>query len=193
MISQITPEAFFDTLSLGHKLDSYLDGFKRQEIHLFSYFSSLLFVYSGKPVSDWQHKYIVVDGYPYSANINDAIDRHIANNLYEDRGEFYCMSVRGSDEFAKFKSMSTFAYREEFLNAACTTSILLPYTETMRALLNEPELKKVEELKNNSWLEQMNIYPKFQEISQAVGIHTDDLLLPAVTWVKYLIAKKDNN
>ncbi|VVB87749.1 Uncharacterised protein [uncultured archaeon] len=187
MSNQVTPEAFFDSLSLAHKLDNYLDGFKLEEIHLFSFFSSFLFHYAGNPIGTWQHKYIVdKKGYPFSDNINEAITRHIQNGLFDMNGEFYTISGRGADEFNKFKVLPNFIKREEFLNAACTTSILVPYSQTLRALLNDPEIKKVEELKNNSWIELMNIYPKFKEISEAVGVHTEDLIIPAVTWINYL-------
>ena len=190
MNQQVTPEAFYDTLSLAHKLDSYLDGFKLQEIHLFSFFSSFLFHYAGNPIGNWQHSYTVEDGYPFSASLNEAILRHIQNGLFEEKEEFYSITGKGSDEFNKFKSLPSLSVREQYLNAACTTTIIVPYSQTLRALLNEPELKKVSKLNNNDWLELVNIYPEFEKISQAVGIHTKDLMIPAVTWVNYLYEKE---
>lgn len=189
MNNQVTPEAFFDSLSLAHKLDSYLDGFKLEEIHLFSYFSSFLFCYAGNAIANWQHKYTAENGYPFSTTINEAIIRHIQNNLFEDKGEYFAITGRGADEFNKFKVLSTFTKREEILNAACTTSILIPYSQTLRAILNEPEFKLAQELKNNSWLDQTSFYSQFKEISEAVGINTQDLIIPAVTWINYLNEK----
>lgn len=191
MSNQITPEAFFDSLSLAHKLDNFLDGFKREEIHLFSYFSSILFLYAKHPITDWKHRYLVVDGYPFSDELSEAIDRHITTGLFEEAGEFYKISGRGTDEYNKFKNFPTLFPREKYIEAACTTSILVPYSQALRALLNEPEIKKVSDLKNNDWLEQMSVYKKFQEISEAVGIEATDLILPAVTWINYLSAKEN--
>src|ERR1700722_9773565 len=119
MTKQVTPEAFFDTLSLAHKLDNFLDGFRREEIHLFSYFSSILYLYAGNAISTWQHKYIVVNGYPFCDTINEAISRHITNGLFEESTEFCKITARGADEFTKFKNLTTFSRREEFLDAAC--------------------------------------------------------------------------
>ncbi len=189
MSNQVTPEAFFDSLSLAHKLDSFLDGFKLEEIHLFSYFSSFLYSFSGNAIASWEHKYIVVDGYPFSDSINDAVLRHIQNGLFENKGEYYIITGRGTDEFNKFKNLSNFIKREEIINAACTTSILLPYSQTLRALLNEPDLKSTQALDNKSWLDQTSYYDQFQEISEAVGIKTTDLVIPAVTWINYLLEK----
>jgi len=187
MIQQVKPEAFFDSLSLSHKLDNFLDGFKLEEVHLFAYFSSILFLYRGNAVSDWQYKFIVDEnGYPFSNEINDAIVRHISNGLFEKVGQFYTISGRGSDEFNKFTTLPTFSKREEYLNAACTTSILIPYSQTQRALLNDSEISKAKNLQNQSWLDQSNIYEKFGEISKAVGINSNDLIIPAVTWINYL-------
>lgn len=189
MSNQVTPEAFFDSLSLAHKLDSFLDGFKLEEIHLFSYFSSFLYSFAGNAIASWEHKYIVVDGYPFSDSINDAVLRHIQNGLFENKGEYYIITGRGADEFNKFKNLLSFIKREEIINAACTTSILLPYSQTLRALLNEPDLKSTQALDNKSWLDQTSYYDQFQEISEAVGIKTTDLVIPAVTWINYLLEK----
>ncbi len=51
--TQITPEAFFDSLSLAEKLDEFLDGFKTEEIQLFAYFSLILHVYNGGDSASW--------------------------------------------------------------------------------------------------------------------------------------------
>jgi hypothetical protein len=190
MSTQVIPEAFFDSLSLAHKLDNFLDGFKLEEIHLFAYFSSILFLYKGNTVSDWQYKFTVnQNGYPFSTEINEATNRHIQNGLFEYKNTYYSITARGADEFSKFKPLSIFAKREEFLNAACTTSILVPYAETERALLHDSEIEKARSLQNDSWLDQSKIYQKFQEISQSVGVTAKDLLIPAVTWVNYLNEK----
>lgn len=189
MSKQVTPEAFYDSLSLAHKLDNFLDGFKLEEIHLFSYFSSFLYFYAGNAISTWQHKYIAENGYPFSDSINEAIKRHIQNGLFENEGEYYVITGRGTDEFNKFKDFPTFLKREVILNAACTTSILIPYSQTIRALQNEPDLKKSEALRNNTWLDQSSFYSQFKEISEAVGIKSHDLIVPAVAWVNLLKEK----
>lgn len=185
MSNQVIPEAFFDSLSLAHKLDNFLDGFKLEEIHLFSYFSAFLYCYSGNPIGTWQHKYTVENGYPFASTINEAILRHIQNGLFENKVEYFTISGRGTDEFNKFKQLQSFSKREEILNAACTTTILVPYSQTVRALLNEPDLKKQNELQTG-WLNPTSFYPQFKEISEAIGIKSPDLIIPAVAWVNYL-------
>lgn len=187
MNNQVKPEAFFDSLSLAHKLDNFLDGFRLEEIHLFSYFSSILFLYGQNPVSEWQYRFTISEsGYPFSDEINEAINRHVQNGWFNEGAAFFSITSRGTDEFNKFKILPSFAKRERYLNAACTTSILVPYSQTLRALLGDPEIEKAKELKNNSWLEQSNIYQKFNEISTAVGVSPEDLIIPAVTWINFI-------
>jgi hypothetical protein len=81
--------------------------------------------------------------------------------------------------------LPTLSKREEILNAACTTTILIPYSQTVRALLNEPDLKKQSELKTE-WLNPSSFYPQFKEISEAIGIKNNDMIIPAVAWINYL-------
>lgn len=185
--TQVQPETFYDSLSLAHKLDDILDGFRLEEVHLFSYFSSILYLYKGNAISDWKYKFIIdTDGYPFSSDLNAAMQRHIKNGLFDQRGDFYLITSRGTDEFNKFNKLPTLSAREEYLNAACTTNILVPYSQTIRALLNDPEIYKNKQINGDMWLNQSDAYKKFREISEAVGVPSDDLIIPAVTWVNYI-------
>ncbi len=187
MNEQIKPEAFFDSLSLAHKLDNTLDGFELEEVHLFAYFSSILFIYRGNPLEDWGYRFIINEnGYPFSSEINEAITRHLRNGWFEDSGTFLSVTGRGTDEFNRFEILDTFKIREEYLDAACTTSMLVPYSKTQRALLSDSELKKVREMGGERWVEQGSVYQKFKEISEAVGVSADDLIIPAVTWINFI-------
>jgi hypothetical protein len=193
MSKQVSPEAFFDSLSIGYKLDSFLEGFKLQEINLFSYFSSILYGYQGNNVSDWGYKYIIDSaGYPFSDALNEASERHIQNGSFEKRDkrdDYYVVSSRGATEYVTFKSLESLAWREKFIDAACTTNILVPYSQTLRALLDSPDLQKSKEIDN--WLDQSGIYNKISQISEAVGVPTGDLIIPAVSWIKYLTIEED--
>lgn len=191
MEEQISPEAFFDSLSIAHKLDNSLDGFKLEEIQLFSYFSSFLFCYKGNASATWPHKYIAIDGYPFSDSINEAIKRHIQNGLFEDNGDYFTITGRGTDEYNTFRTQELFISREGMISAACATSILIPYNQTLRALLNEPNFKKASKLKNNDWLNQEHFYPQFKEIIDELGVATTDLVIPAVTWINLLLPKQE--
>jgi hypothetical protein len=195
---QILPEAFYDTLSLAHKLDDYLDGFRDEEIHLFAYFSLLLFLYKKNSLVDWRYKFTINrEGYPFSACLNDSIQLHIRNGIFETQDDFYKISTRGVDEFNRFKNMELFKKREEFLNTACTASIAVPYSLTRKALRNEPGLIQARQMNDKRWIiddnDQMHAYRNFAEISKKIGIDVTDLLIPAVTWINYLNEQAKEN
>ena len=190
MNKQILPEAYFDSLSIAHKLDDFLDGFEQQEIHLFAYFSAILFHYVGNPVNDWKYKFIITpEKYPHSKDLNDAIERNIQNGYFEDTGNFLIITGRGTDEFNKFKIFPSNQRREEFIDAACSTSILIPYKETKQALLNDPNLLSAAIIDNQDWISFSN--NKLREITKALGVPLDELLLPAVSWIEHLLESND--
>jgi len=189
---QIEPKAYFDSLSLAHKIDNFLDGFERNEIHLFSYFAAILFHYSGNPVSEWQYQFVISEaGYPHSKVLGDAIERHLFSGNFEEKGNFLIITGRGSDEFNKLSKLPSFEIREKYLDAACTTSILIPYKDTKGALLDDPNITKNKELENQDWISFSN--EKLKEITTALGAPVDELIIPAISWIKYLLVKNNIN
>jgi hypothetical protein len=118
--------------------------------------------------------------------VAEAIQRDIQNVLFEEKEEYLVILGRGVDQFNKLRGLTLFKDREEVIDAACTTGIVLPYTSALRALLSEPEIEKRKKLEDTSWLDQNEIYPKFLEVSKAVGISSENLVISATTWVDYL-------
>lgn len=183
MSKQIEIEAFYDSLSIAHKLDQFLDGFTNEEIHLFSYFSAFLFHYAGNPIEEWKYKFTIdSNGYPFSTELQNAIERHESIGLFELRN-FLTITSRGTDEFNKFsKELSLFKEREKFIEAACSTSILIPYQEAKEALLEDVNITKAKNLGNESWLDFQ--YEKLHEITSSLGAAAGDMTISAVTWLR---------
>lgn len=190
MIEQILPEAYYDSLSIAHKLDNSLDGFEDNEIHLFSYFAAILFHYGGNPAGEWRYSFVISqDGYPHSKDLHDALERHKMNGAIGKNGNFLILTGRGTDEFNRFSKFSSYKKRETYIDAACSTSILMPYKETKRALLDDPNLQKNLRLKNQDWISFSN--DKLKEITTAIGAPLDELIIPAVSWIEYLLMATD--
>jgi len=188
---QVLPEAFFDSLSISNKLGDTLVDFKREEIHLFSYFSSILFLYKRNPVANWKYFFILdTKGYPFSDELDEAIKRHILNGIIKEGDNFLRITTKGSNEFLKFKEMAYISTREEYIKASCSTNIILPYSKTIRALLNDPEIMKIKNIASRQNLDLENVYQQFAELSEAIGIHTNDLIIPAVTWINYIASQQ---
>jgi len=184
---QLLPESLFDSLSIGLKLYNFFDGFNRNEIQLFSYFSSVLFPYTKEPLSEWKYKYIVDDiGYPFSEKINTAIDSHLINGNFEEKGNYMTITTRGMRTFDDIKELKYFQNREEAINASCTTSIMIPFKETEEALLKDPEYKNQKIENNPDWINQDFAIDRIKEVSTALGVPIDNLIASSVGWIKYL-------
>ena len=186
MNRQIEIEAFYDSLSIGHKLDNFLDGFERQEIHLFAYFSAFLFHYHGNPIEEWKYKFTVdSNGYPHSMQLDNAIERHESIGSFELRHNFLTITGRGTNEFNKFSmELSLFNEREKYIEAACSTSFLLPYKETKSSLLEDINITKAKSVGNQDWLDFE--YENLKKITESLGAPVDDLTISAVTWVRLI-------
>jgi len=190
----INPETQFDTLSIGVKLYDYFDGFKREELQLFAYFSSIFFFYTRNPTIDdeWGYDFIVDEnGFPYSKDLNMAYEQHLLNRNFEEKERFSIVTPEGVKSFNAVKEHSLFKNREKAIDAACTASILVSYEKTERALLNDDEITKAKEIGNQSTLDRANIYNKVRKISEKIGAPIDDLIIPAVSWLNYLIEKAE--
>ena len=191
--SQVLPEAFYDSLSISNKLGDTLENFRQEEIHLFSYFSSILFLYRGNPVADWRYNFIVDSkGYPFSDELNEAIKRHILNGILKSGEKFLEITARGSNEFYKFKDMPNISKREQYIDASCSTNIILPYSKTITSLLNDPEIIKMKNINSRKNLDIDLAYRHFSELSNAIGVPTDDLIIPAVTWINFVFQRNMN-
>jgi hypothetical protein len=187
---QVLPETFYDSLSISNKLGDTLVDFRKEEIHLFSYFSSILFLYKGNPVSDWKYSFILdAKGYPFSDELDEAIKRHALNGILKEGDNFLGITSKGINEYFKFKEMPNISKREKYINAACSTNIILPYSKTIRALLNDPEITKSKAIASRHRLDIDDVYKQFDELSKAIGVHADDLIIPAVTWINYISDK----
>jgi hypothetical protein len=184
---QLLPESLFDSLSIGVKLYNFFDGFNRNEIQLFSYFSSVLFPYTKEPLSEWKYKYTIDDiGYPFSDKINAAIDSHLINGNFDEKGTFMTITTRGMRTFDDIKELKSFQNREKAINASCTTSIMIPFKETEEALLKDPEYKTQKIENNPDWVNQDFAIDRVKEVSTALGVPIDNLIASSVGWIKYL-------
>ena len=189
-VKQILPETYFDSLSIAHKLSHVIDGFKQREIHLFAYFSVILFHYAGYLVNEWKYKFIVgQDRYPYSKELDDAINKNLKNGYFKESSNFMIITSKGTDEYNRFKNLESNKKREKYINAACSTSVLIPYKETVKALLSDINTAKIN---NQNWITYTYSNNKLKEIIKVLDIPTDELLLPAICWIEYLLKKNKN-
>ena len=183
---EIVPEAFFDSLSIAHKLDNVLDGFTFEEIHLFAYFASIIFFNLGNNINEWGYRFILnrESCYPFSEELSFVLARHESNGFLEKKNNYYSITARGVDEFNIFRKQKYFELREPLISGACTVNILMPFSANREALLNDSEIKKAKTLNDKRTLEPP--YKELKEVLEALNISTDDPILHGVTWITYI-------
>lgn len=189
MSVEINHFALYDGLSIAHKLDNYLDAFKLEEVHLFSYFASILFLYDGKTPDDWSYNYIIHGSYPFSDILDRTLEQNLKNGWLRVSGEYFQITSRGTDEYNKFSKLSIFEPRERYLAAACSTTIMMPYSEATRALTRDTAITNLILTDNKEYLNTDLVSAKFREISEAIGVPTgNDLLIPSIGWIQHLLS-----
>ncbi|MDL1964545.1 MAG: hypothetical protein LWW98_09490 [Deltaproteobacteria bacterium] len=193
------PEAIFDTLYIGSKLESKLDDFSHPEIQFFAYLSCLLSLYSGNPLSFWEYSFVKTQlGSPYSVDINAAWNFLKSKASVEQTTEGYSkLSEKGRAEIDFYITLHAFKQRVQYLDAACKSLSLIPVGYIKKAIQNEPVLRTARTstsrkfLLNESSPATHALYAQFGTLKEALKeVDYNDLLIPAVVWIEALNAKE---
>lgn len=192
-----SPEAVFDTLFIGQRLQRKIEDFSQYEIQFFAYFSCLLSLYEGNTVDDWKYSFVKTElGSPYSIEIDRSIQTLLASGKLsqtENTKEYFTINETGT-KFFNFQNevSSNLADREKYLTTACNTISIVPFGTIKEAVSREPVLYSAgNSLSKRSLLESTNpatkvLYSQFKELKLALQDKYQDLIVPAVVWLESL-------
>jgi hypothetical protein len=187
----VNPFASFDCLAIAKELKAPLGDSTFAEIHLFAYLACLLSLYKHEPVADWGYSFAgTKSGAPFSPEIADSMEEHVlAGFLLEGNGR-YVLSDVGESMHEALLSLEQNRSRLKFLNGACTSAVALPIGVIRNAVSNDASIKKAIDLgATRPLLDQRGVdmlYEQFSALSAAIGVPSDDLMLPSIIWVSYL-------
>jgi len=192
----VVPQAFYDCLAICGRLEKSVGNVAHGEFHLFAYLACLLSLYRKKLAADWGYGFSGTrEGAPYSMDINTAIDYLILLGLIEEKENYFTLTDKGREEYASLLQFLTHQEREEFIDGACSSSLVLPMGLIREALYQEPELRHVKKLKSSrillDELQVSLIHEHFAALSNAIGIEVKDLIVPSVVWLKYLFQTRE--
>ncbi len=194
------PEAIFDTLYIGSKIESKLDDFSLYEVQFFSYLSCLLSLYDGNPVSFWEYSFVKAQlGSPYSVDIKEARDFLKSKVSVEQTTEGYSkLTDKGRNEIDFYLTLYAFKQRVKYLDAACKSLSLIPVGYIKKAIQNEPVLKTARTSISRKFLLDESspatqaLYEQFGTLKEAlIDRNYKDLLIPAIVWIESLNAKPE--
>lgn len=194
------PQAVFDILFVGQKLQSKIQDFSLSEINFFSYLGCLLSLYDGNIVANWGYNFIKNNlGSPFSSDLNIAIDSLVANGTIlksEGIDGYYRLSPKGVEFLEVYSTLQTFKSRITYLNLACRSISLFPLGYIKEAINNEPVLKsafvsstKRSLLEENSPATK-SLYHQFALLKTALEDKHQDLMIPAIVWIESLQGKE---
>lgn len=195
----INPFAFFDSIFIANKLNTYMGDFNFSEIQLFCYFSCLLSLYEGHPVASWGYKFIKNDlGVPLSIDIQNSLANLLSKNEIEEINNYYKITQRGQDKSTMLSNLQRFNERIKYLENACDSLLVLPVGNIRSSIANEPVIKSVTEASVRALMWEDDgaielLYDQFEMLKTALNIENADLFVPAVTWLKYLQTYKGTN
>ena len=188
----MNPYASFDCLAISIRVQPLLGGLSISELNLFAYLACLLSLYKSHPVTDWGYNYMSTKvGAPFSHELTDAaIDLERIGLFKKDRG-YLSLTARGRDQYRFLQSLSQNSERDRFVEGACSSVLALPIGMIREALRNEPELNHSTRLHQTKILLEegpglQTLYNDFSVLSNAIGLETKDLMVPAVIWLTYL-------
>ncbi len=192
----VNPYAYFDSLSISHRLQGNLGNVVVAEIYLFSYLACILSLYRMHPVSDWQYTFSITEyGFPYSVDLDAATKILGETGNLSKEGSYLKVTEHGRTEYEILRSLSQNAERESFIDGACSSLLALPVGVIRDALSREAEIKGAISLTQSrilladSWID--ILYDEFTAISSTIGIEIKDLMVPSVVWLTYLSQTPD--
>lgn len=191
----INSVALYDTLYIGNKLQKYLDDFNSSEIQLFCYFSCLLSLYDGNPISFWGYNFIRNGiGVPLSNDVSESLMVLLRNEELIVNNEYYNITKNGLEKCNVLSSITIFNTRIKYLDAACDSLLSIPEGLIRNAINNEPVLNGAIYSSLRNLIDEENgsisiLYEQFELLQSVFQSQEDDLFIPATTWIRYLQTK----
>ena len=188
----LNPSAYFDSLALCVRLQQRLTEPSEFEIHLFGYLSCLLWLYRGEPISAWGYSFTVThQAFPFSAEMHDGIQMLQDSGMLLAQDQMYFhVTHHGQQEYDELRSLSVMHEHEPYLDGACSSLLTLPLGLVREALLREPGVGPAIALSQTRALfaegDVDRIYEQFVALSTTIGVDVEDLMIPAIVWIRYL-------
>jgi hypothetical protein len=185
------PLAYYDAISVGTAVQGTFERTAISEIHLFAYLACLLSLYRGCAASDWGYDFVATEnGSPFSADLEEAVSSLIAEGLVDEKERYLVVTVEGFTVCSELKEFERNAWREEFLSASCASILAVPLGAIRSAMGSDHDMKLASELGDTRRLFSETAVEELHEVfgalSEEIGIHVGDLMVPAVVWLNYL-------
>ena len=186
-------EPYIDTVWLGLNMPRSLAPVSKIDMHLFSYFACVISLLGGRPINNWMYRYTITDdGFPYSADLDDAIDMSIKNGLFKIKPDNTLAFQRNALE-AELDLItnirSSISDRFEFLRTSLRASLLLPIGKIRNSISVTDSSKNIYQTLNQGRFvfedesEISSIYAEYESVLDAFEDHNHGALSPLIVWI----------
>lgn len=187
----LNPAAAFDCLFIARRLQKQNGSFSIPELHIFAYLACLLWLYRNQPLADWAYTFVGTElGAPFSQDIDTVVNELLDRGLIYRTHERLQMTESAERRLHIYERLELNIGRVECLQAACASTSAFSVGMVCSALANEPELKRSIEIPSSrQLLEELarsQLYTQFSALHEAFSGRSNDLRLPAVTWLTAL-------
>lgn len=185
------PSAIFDTLYIASHTEKQYESLSLVEVTFLSYFSCLLSLYKGNPVSDWGYFFLRNEqGAPVSADLAEACELLMVNGHIEKRNGCYHITEEGRERLFFLMNMDFFKVRQEYLQAACDclltgTIVGLLSILSNDAVISESSVHTMKYLNSEDNSAIAMLHQQFGVVKKAIG-ERKNLFVPALSWLEYL-------
>lgn len=183
--------AIFDTLYIILQTRKQSGGLSINELNFLSYFSCLLSLYKGHPVSEWGYTFLRNSlGAPVCADLSESC------TMLENRGDLrlenaiYTITPIGESHIEFYKELEMFKERIPYLNAACDCLLIESILDILNtiskdALIVESSAHTVKYLNSDDNSSLALLHEQFNVVKEAIG-NRSNLFVPATSWLLYL-------
>lgn len=194
----ISPEAYGDAVLLAISAPSSILPISVVELHLFSYVGCVIALFRGMPIADWGYRFsLTSEGFPFSAELEDARKVMVANGLLEvdDEGLLHSANAELTSELDFISQFGSWEVRREVLATAMECALALPLGSIRHAIGQTPSIAPALRLgQTKSLLEGDDIsllYDEYQIVTKVLGPDPQDLLSPAVLWLSARVLRAE--
>jgi hypothetical protein len=187
---------FFDVLCIIMNSTGLGHVPKEPDVHLFSYLSCLLWIYSGKRVHDWGYSFVVGEnGYPFSSSITKVISYLRRSQLLqmdesvEQSSDALQLSDLGMGELTVLLNIPSLSERRRYVDGATDAQLMIPIQKIIDAVRNDPAFGNRQKLSGTQSILEgpalRNVHEQLSVLHEEIGIDVGDLFVPATVWLQF--------
>ena len=181
----------FDSLAILNQLRETLGPVSFGELCLYAYMACWLFAYRLNSPAQWGYVFSANEtGAPYSLDLEVATTHLLKVGHVVESSDYMSITDNGQLELGAISEFAVTAGRTEYLEAACSTSLVLPSGVLRGAMASDTDISAARSMNSSRemFTEEalIQLSSDFNIMKKSLGTLRDDLLATAAVWATYM-------